>query len=119
MLNIPQVKASLQHSLDHARTAQLLQDPHLCVLAHALQTLLHEMIHAYCFLNKLRDSDPTGHGAPFLAKMHFINRATFPDSQVWLKALLKSPNSGLNCSLDCLALPCIVCCPLRGNPRQG
>ena len=85
--------------------------------SHALQTLLHEMIHAYCFLNKLRDADPTGHGAPFLAKMHFINRATFPDSQVWTGALLKSPGSGLDGSLT--AWPCHALGVLspQGMPR--
>ena len=93
--------------------------PSLSILSHALQTLLHEMIHAYCFLNKLRDADPTGHGAPFLAKMHFINSATFPDSQVWHEALLTSPSSGLNWSLT--AWPCHASCALssRGMPKQG
>ena len=43
------------------------------------ETLLHEMIHAYLFLMHIRDGD---HGPKFQERMVFINRATFPDSQV-------------------------------------
>ncbi|KAK9917313.1 hypothetical protein WJX75_003043 [Coccomyxa subellipsoidea] len=42
------------------------------------EVLLHESIHAYLFLNKIRDSD---HGPKFCKRMHEINSATFPDSQ--------------------------------------
>ncbi|BDA48805.1 probable SprT-like domain-containing protein Spartan at N-terminal half [Coccomyxa sp. Obi] len=42
------------------------------------EVLLHEMIHAYLFLNKIRDSD---HGPRFCKRMHEINTATFPDHQ--------------------------------------
>lgn len=45
------------------------------------ETLLHEMIHAYCFVHKLRDSDPGGHGEPFQRKMQDINASTRVDSQ--------------------------------------
>lgn len=43
------------------------------------ETLLHEMIHAYIFLLRIRDGD---HGPKFQERMHLINRSTFPDSQV-------------------------------------
>ncbi len=45
------------------------------------ETLLHEMIHAYLFLEGIRDG-PDGHGPNFQAKMKFINEAAFPDYQV-------------------------------------
>ncbi|GAX81087.1 hypothetical protein CEUSTIGMA_g8521.t1 [Chlamydomonas eustigma] len=41
------------------------------------ETLLHEMIHAYLFLEGIRDRD--SHGPKFLERMHSINKASFPD----------------------------------------
>jgi SprT-like family len=41
--------------------------------------LLHEMIHAYCMVNKIRDRDPTGHGPPFQKIMNEINSSTVFD----------------------------------------
>lgn len=46
------------------------------------ETLLHEMIHAYLFLMKIRDNDKSGHGDKFKERMTYINSATFPDPQV-------------------------------------
>lgn len=43
--------------------------------------LLHEMIHAYCMVKRLRDSDPGGHGAPFQMLMNKINTSTVTDFQ--------------------------------------
>jgi hypothetical protein len=43
--------------------------------------LLHEMIHAYCMVKRLRDSDPGGHGAPFQSLMNKINTSTVVDYQ--------------------------------------
>lgn len=43
------------------------------------ETLLHEMIHAWMFLEKIRDQGD--HGPCFQEKMHFINRAAFTDHQ--------------------------------------
>lgn len=43
--------------------------------------LLHEMIHAYCMVKRLRDSDPGGHGAPFQLLMNKINTSTVVDYQ--------------------------------------
>lgn len=45
------------------------------------ETLLHELVHAYCFVHNLRDSDPGGHGEPFQRKMREINQSTCADSQ--------------------------------------
>lgn len=66
------------------------------------ETLLHEMIHAWMFLCKIRDSDD--HGPKFKAKMNFINKASFADHQVcnwsWnlcmqqLQAVYRSGNLG-------------------------
>ena len=44
------------------------------------ETLLHEMIHAWMFLEKIRDQGD--HGPHFQERMNFINRATFGDHQV-------------------------------------
>lgn len=44
------------------------------------ETLLHEMIHAWMFLEKIRDQGD--HGPRFQERMTFINRATFADHQV-------------------------------------
>lgn len=57
------------------------------------ETLLHEMIHAYQFLMKIRDNDKSGHGDKFKEKMNYINTASFPDPQVALAVLF------LSCSL--------------------
>ncbi|CAD7696750.1 unnamed protein product [Ostreobium quekettii] len=43
------------------------------------ETLLHEMIHSYIFLQRIKDDG--GHGTKFRELMNFINTATFPDSQ--------------------------------------
>ncbi|KAK9817617.1 hypothetical protein WJX74_004869 [Apatococcus lobatus] len=45
------------------------------------EVLLHEMIHAWMFLLKIRDNDRGGHGDKFKAKMKEINEATCPDVQ--------------------------------------
>ena len=44
------------------------------------ETLLHEMIHAWMFLCKIKDQGD--HGPRFQAKMHFINEAVFSDQEV-------------------------------------
>ena len=44
------------------------------------ETLLHEMIHAWIFLEKIRDQGD--HGPRFQTRMNFINSATFADHQV-------------------------------------
>lgn len=44
------------------------------------ETMLHEMIHAWIFLEKIRDQGD--HGPRFQTKMNFINSATFADHQV-------------------------------------
>ena len=46
------------------------------------ETLLHEMIHAWMFLEKIRDTGD--HGQRFQERMNFINRATFHDNQASL-----------------------------------
>ncbi|DBA84736.1 TPA: hypothetical protein ACH3X1_005985 [Trebouxia sp. C0004] len=43
------------------------------------ETLLHEMIHAWMFLEKIKDQG--GHGPRFQERMNFINRASFADHQ--------------------------------------
>ncbi|KAL0028719.1 hypothetical protein WJX79_002030 [Trebouxia sp. C0005] len=43
------------------------------------ETLLHEMIHAWIFLGKIRDQGD--HGPRFQERMNFINRASFADHQ--------------------------------------
>lgn len=43
------------------------------------ETLLHEMIHAWMFLEKIRDQGD--HGPRFQERMNFINRASFADHQ--------------------------------------
>ncbi|KAK9814159.1 hypothetical protein WJX72_001340 [[Myrmecia] bisecta] len=43
------------------------------------RTLLHEMIHAYIFLAKIRDT--SDHGPRFVEKMEWINAQTFPDQE--------------------------------------
>eukprot|EP00884_Botryococcus_braunii_P015413 jgi/Botrbrau1/2555/Bobra.0079s0042.1 len=42
------------------------------------ETLLHEMVHAWIFLQGIRDGD---HGPRFQERVRFINAATFPDPQ--------------------------------------
>ena len=44
------------------------------------ETLLHEMIHSYIFLERIRDDGD--HGTRFREMMDFINNSTLPDSQV-------------------------------------
>lgn len=44
------------------------------------ETLLHEMIHAWMFLQKIRDQGD--HGPRFQERMNFINQAMFADHQV-------------------------------------
>ena len=46
------------------------------------EVLLHEMIHAWMFLQKIKDTGD--HGARFQERMNFINRATFQDHQARL-----------------------------------
>ena len=43
--------------------------------------LLHEMIHAHCMVEGVRDADPGGHGAPFQSIMHQINSSTVADPE--------------------------------------
>lgn len=43
--------------------------------------LLHEMIHAHCMVERIRDPDPGGHGPPFQSIMKKINIATCLDPQ--------------------------------------
>ncbi|KAK9867164.1 hypothetical protein WJX84_007941 [Apatococcus fuscideae] len=45
------------------------------------EVLLHEMIHAWMFLLKIRDNERGGHGTKFQAKMAEINQATCTDLQ--------------------------------------
>lgn len=40
------------------------------------ETLLHEMIHAYNWVEQIYDEDKGGHGAPFKMKMYEINKNT-------------------------------------------
>ena len=53
--------------------------------------LLHEMIHAHCMVEGIRDPDPSGHGPPFQTIMHQINNATCQD--------LQRPAGGYNISV--------------------
>jgi hypothetical protein len=53
-----------------------------------LMVLLHEMIHAYCIVNNIRDPDPGQHGPPFRAIMDRINKSTVYDPH--------RPNGGYN-----------------------
>jgi len=46
------------------------------------ETLLHEMIHAWMFLGKIRDQGD--HGPRFQERLNFINRASFADHQARL-----------------------------------
>lgn len=43
--------------------------------------LLHEMIHAYCMVQRIQDDDPGGHGTAFKTIMQGINASTVPDLQ--------------------------------------
>lgn len=52
------------------------------------ETLLHEMIHAWMFLQKIRDQGD--HGPRFQERMNLINKATFADHQVQLTSLFFS-----------------------------
>lgn len=52
------------------------------------ETLLHEMIHAWMFLCKIRDQGD--HGPRFQAKMHFINEAVFSDQEVNWHSLMNT-----------------------------
>ena len=53
--------------------------------------LLHEMIHAYCMVHKIRDPDPSGHGPPFQSIMNKINSSTVFD--------FHRPSNGYNISV--------------------
>ena len=52
------------------------------------ETLLHEIIHAWMFLCKIKDQGD--HGPRFQAKMNFINEAVFSDQEVQCTVMLNS-----------------------------
>ena len=52
------------------------------------ETLLHEMIHAWMFLCKIKDQGDNG--PRFQAKMNFINEAVFSDQEVQCTFMLNS-----------------------------
>ena len=56
-------------------TEQCLSVPQFRPSLELKEVLLHEMVHAWMFLQKIKDTGD--HGARFQERMNFINRATF------------------------------------------